>query len=80
MRLDFEKVALAAILGVLGFIGKVVWDGVQIAEANQVRLEMMKEAQTELKDDVKELRRELYAVYPVLNEVAKASDVGTGVE
>lgn len=68
-----------AILGVLGFIGSVVWDGVQIAEDNKVRLESLKENQSELRTDVKELRRELYAVYPALSDVAEASGVGTEV-
>jgi predicted negative regulator of RcsB-dependent stress response len=74
------------IVMLLGWIGKTVWDGVQIAERTEVRVEMMEKAQEkaaktqeksldEVKGDVKELRRELYAVYPVLSDLAVASDV-----
>ena len=77
----------AVILGVLGFIGATVWEGVQIAEQNQVKLEMMREDQKEMKGeqkemrgDVKELRRELYAVYPVMSDIAEGANIGTGVE
>ena len=70
MKIDADKVFLTLIVAMLGFVGKVVWDGVQIAEKNQDKLGV----------DVKELRRELYAIYPVMSDVAEAADIGVGVE
>ena len=80
MKIDADKVFLTLIVAMLGFVGKVVWDGVQIAEKNQVRLEMIEKNQDKLGVDVKELRRELYAIYPVMSDVAEAADIGVGVE
>ena len=80
MKIDADKVFLTLIVAMLGFVGKVVWDGVQIAEKTQVRLEMIEKNQDKLGVDVKELRRELYAIYPVMSDVAEAADIGVGVE
>jgi hypothetical protein len=78
MKIDADKVLLSGIICLLSFIAAVVWDGVQTAEQNQVKLELMREDQKEMKADMKDLRRELYAIYPVMSEMSEAADLGTG--
>jgi len=80
MKLDFKTIATTLLIGILTFIAGKVWEGVEIAKENRTHREMQAEDIQEIKADLKELRKELYGIYPVINEVAEAADVGTGAE
>lgn len=70
-----------AILTLLGFIGSTVWDGVQIAEQNQVKLEMIEKTQDRIREDVKESRDDVKGLRSDLDQLWGAtSDLAREVQ
>jgi hypothetical protein len=59
------------LLGLLGFIAGKVWDGVEIAQKNQVKLEMVIATQIEIRADQKATRSDLDVLYGAVNDVAR---------
>jgi hypothetical protein len=59
------------LVALLTFIAGKVWEGVEIAQKNQTKLEMIEDNQREFRQDQKEIRSDLDRLYGAVSDVAR---------